>query len=497
LTLAVDEIRDHVNVPDTARCRPRVRSRIRLLITAPEDTVGAGCFVPVAEDPVSGKWTEARAEPSFDALMLSHVAAGSVLLTERGNEIRFHAGKAARHAAVRRLPFEQGWSTNALSLLDVDGTAYVHKTYRRLDPDNHEAELLRRFGADGSRYTCSYLGGYTYYDTATRTRYPLGLVYDFFPGHGLDVPLRDSRRGLWEAVAGHPEPASAVRAHVRPLEELLPAGGEFLRGFHRRLDALLRGAPPEPPPKQPKQPGPGFRVGALLDRSDLRLRELTPLVRDDAELSGPVREAALGSLRRQLRALRARAGELDRPPFGVGACHGDLHLSHFLLGPPDEADSSPRMRIIDLSTPCTGPWAPGFRVQSPWQDLVSLQRALEYFSADEAADHTATLLGVPSTEVVRAAAESAAGLPLDAALWTPPALRTLRTVQRAAAAWRRRVYQLLLDGYFGGRPVPSAHGAWQLLRLDRLLWETAYNCAHRRTYYQYIDLAFALSAPHE
>jgi hypothetical protein len=490
--LAVDEVRDHVDMVDTAGRPPR----IRLLITAPEDATGAGSFVPVAEDPVSGKWAEARTEPWFDALMLRHVADQSVLLTARGNEIRFHAGPDAPHTAVRRLPFEQGWSTNALSLLDVDGTAYVHKTYRRLDPDNHEAELLRRLGAEDSRYTCPYLGGYTYYDTASRTGYPLGLVYGFFPGHGLDEPLRDSLRGLWDAVAGRPEPEAAVRAHVRPLEELLPAGGEFLRGFHTRLDALLHGAAPA------ASPGPRFRVEALLDRSDIRLRELAPLVRDDAELSGPVREAALASLERQLRALRARAGELDRPPFGAGACHGDLHLSHFLLGPPDApatgpAGASERMRIIDLSTPCTDPRAAGFRVQSPWQDLVSLQRALEYFSADEAADHTATLLGVPSIEVVRAAAESAAGLALDASLWTPPALRTLRTVQRAAAAWRRRVHQLLLDGYFGGRPAPSAHGAWQLLRLDRLLWETAYNCAHRRTYYQYIDLAFALSAPHE
>ncbi|MFC4030771.1 hypothetical protein ACFO3J_04730 [Streptomyces polygonati] len=490
--MALEEVRDHVDVPDPAGGP----SRVRLLITAPEDATGAGCFVPVAQDPVSGKWAEARTEAVFDALMLRHVAAGSILLTARGNEIRFHAGSAASPtAAVRGLPFEQGWSTNALSLLDVDGTPYVHKTYRRLDPENHEAELLRRLGAEDSRYTCPYLGGYTYCDTAARTRYPLGLVYGFFPGHGLDAPLRDSLRGLWDAVAGCPEPEAAVLAHVRPLEELLPAGGAFLRGFHTRLDTLLHGAPP-------RAPGPGFRVAALLDQADLRLRELAAVVREDAELSVPVREAALGSLARQLRALRARAGELDRPPFGAGACHGDLHLSHFLLGPRPAAPaapagSSPRMRIIDLSTPCTDPRAPGFRVQSPWQDLVSLRRALEYFSADEAADHTATLLGLPSPEVVRAAAESAAGLRPDAALWTPPALRTLRTVQRAAAAWRARVHQLLLDGYFGGRPAPSAHGAWQLLRLDRLLRETAYNCAHRRTYYQYIDLAFAIGAPHE
>ncbi|CAM5697136.1 hypothetical protein SGLAM104S_05059 [Streptomyces glaucescens] len=74
--------------------------------------------------------------------MLDGVCAERRLPTARGGWVRFRGARLTARS-VRLLPFERGWSSNVLSLVENDGTAYVHKTYRRLDETVREPELLR------------------------------------------------------------------------------------------------------------------------------------------------------------------------------------------------------------------------------------------------------------------------------------------------------------------------------------------------------------------
>ncbi|MFG2501137.1 hypothetical protein ACGFSB_23370 [Streptomyces sp. NPDC048441] len=405
---------------------------------------------------------EALGTEEFNAAVVTRAFSGGQLPTARGGTVRFRgAGGAVRE--VRRLPFEQGWSSNALSLMDIGGVPHIHKTYRRLDGGVREPELLRRMSGTG--HTPEWAGDYTYTDPATGTRHPLGVIYRYAPGDGVDVPLRENLRSLWPRLAeAEGPPADVVRSHLLPLERRLRAAGDFLHAFHRDLAARLgRQVPVEYP------------VDEALARASGRVRTLAEA---DVALPAASRKASFAALDAELAALRVvfdRAGVV----LGAGPCHGDLHLSHLLCGPDPGAEGTWRMNVIDLSTPALGPDEPGWAAQSPLQDLVAVQRALEYFAADEAAYESARRLGVDSLETMRGALDGAPG-------WAPADRAVLRQVFHTADVWRERALRLLLG--------PTAESPLRrLLYLRRLLHELAYNCAHARPYHAAIDLRHALA----
>ncbi|MEU9472623.1 phosphotransferase [Streptomyces avermitilis] len=420
---------------------------------------GQRFFVPVRSRPGPGGVEEAHAGAEFDAAALQAVSAESRLPTARGGWVHFRsAGLAAR--SVRRLPFEQGWSSNALSLVETDGTAYVHKTYRRLDEVIREPELLRLMNRTGR--TPDWAGDYTYIDPADGARHPLGVFYRHAPGDGIDVPLRESMRSLWPKVTGAKAPDAVVRAHVRPLAENLRGAGQFLAGFHQDLARRL-GAAPAPP----------YPVRDVLARTATRL---TALASANIALPKAARTAAFTALREETTALRA-AFDSRAAAFASGPCHGDLHLSHLLCRP--RADGGWAMNVIDMSTPALGPAEPGWAAQSPVQDLVAVQRALEYFTADEAAYESARRLGIDSLETMRGALDGADE-------WPPEPRAVLRHVFHAADVWRAHILRLLLG--------PATNDPLRrLLYLGRLLHELAYNCDHARPYHAAIDLRHALA----
>ncbi|MEU3415450.1 hypothetical protein ABZ760_30050 [Streptomyces sp. NPDC006658] len=423
---------------------------------------GERIFLTARKEP-SGALTAAGADGPHGLAAVRRVLTGARLRTTRGGHIDFRRAPSAPAGEVRRLPFDQGWSSNSLSLVEVDGSAYLHKTYRHLAEAVHEPELLRLMSGTG--HTPEWAGDYTYTDPVHGTRHPVGVLYRHAPGQGIDAPLRENLRSLWPRLTGGAVPERLVHAHLLPLEGRLHSAGRFLRGFHRDLAARL-GAPAT-----------GYPVAGALARSSARLAELA---RDDAPLPQAARKAAFGALAAELDLLRAEFGGRTTAP-GAGPCHGDLHLSHLLCS--DAADGTWHMSVIDLSTPVLSPDDPEYAAQSPVQDLVAVRRALEYFAADEAAFESARRLGIDSTETMYGSLDGAPGLP-------PADRAVLHGVFRTADLWRERVLRLLL-GPATDDPLR------RLLYLRRLLHELGYNHDHARPYHAAIDLrhALALASP--
>ncbi|QLJ02590.1 hypothetical protein HZZ00_17210 [Streptomyces sp. NEAU-sy36] len=435
-----------------------------LLIVAAVDGPAAGerIFVPVHREP-SGALAEARGDGTFGLAAVRRVLAGARLRTTRGGRLDFRRAPSAPAGEVRWLPFDQGWSSNALSLVGIGGAPYVHKTYRRLDEAIHEPEVLRLMTGTGR--TPEWAGDWTYTDPVHGTRHPVGVLYRHAAGHGIDAPLRENLRSLWPRLTDATVPDRLVRGHLRPLEDALSAAGAFLRAFHQDLAARLGG------------PAAGYPVADALAAAAARLHTLA-----GADAPGPhaPRRAAFDALERELLHLRTRFAGLPTAA-GAGPCHGDLHLSHLLCA--EEGDGAWRMSVIDLSTPALPADGPGYAAQSPLQDLVAVQRALEYFAADEAAFESARRLGIDSAETMNGSLDGASGLP-------PSGRAVLERVFGTADAWREHVLRLLLG------PAPDSP-LRRLLYLRRLLHELAYNHDHARTYHAAIDLrhALALASP--
>lgn len=214
--------------------------------------------------------------------MVDALRTGLRLPTLRGHVIEFRGAPAAYRGP---LPFDPGWCSNALSLIDLGGIAHTHKSYRRIGTGNREAELLRLM-ADGGR-TQQPVGDYTYVDAATGAREPLGVLYRFAEGEGVNVPLRAGIRALWPLLADGVEPGAAVDASQRELVAPLRETGYFLRDFHRELAERLG-------------PHPEFPAEAVLDETAERLARLTPQILADTRYPVTVREAAATGLSREL-----------------------------------------------------------------------------------------------------------------------------------------------------------------------------------------------------
>ncbi|MFK4070654.1 hypothetical protein [Streptomyces sp. NPDC029674] len=431
-----------------------------LLVVAAVGGPAAGrrFFVPVA---VRGGLQEAHSTAEFNRTAVLRTLTGGLLHTARGGTVEFRSAPGGPGASceVRPLPFEQGWSSNALSLLEIGGVAHIHKTYRCLDEGVREPDLLRLMNGTGR--TPEWAGDYTYTDPVSGTRHPLGVVYRYAPGEGIDVPLRQNLRSLWPALPRLLEKASpdeVARRHLRPLERPLRKAGQFLRGFHADLADRLGDGSPQP----------AYPVDERLAQAEDRLAELHGRTTADPALPARAVRDAFHAMDGEVAALR-RGTTRPGAAWTGGPCHGDLHLSHLLWRP---------LALIDLSTPSVAPTAPGWAAQSPLEDVVALQRGLEYFAADEAAFEAAGRLDADALEVMFGS--------LDGARSFPAGRRgELLRVFAVADSWRERVRELLLG--------PAADGPLRrLLYLRRLLHELAYNHAHARPYHAAIDLRHAL-----
>jgi maltokinase len=341
-----------------------------------------------------------------------------------------------------------------------------------------------------------YVASYHYRDAATGVAYPLGILYEFVEGDGLGRSLRDNLRALWRWLDLRPGAVGvrldrrAIRAHALRLRPVLVAVGRQLRAFHGDLAFVLGASERNDQLDVAGLAAPAKHTG------DAVLRWLgSDLTRPRALL-----DAAMVALARELDWLGGEpAGSLAAVRVRAGPCHGDLHLSHVLLGSgPDRAWP---VSFIDLSTPSIDPGAADFRRQSPWQDLVALERALEYFTADETSAWLAARSGGTPEEVARATLLAAARIPdpsmTPSGRWSARQRRLLR-VEQVARVWRDEVLRAILDGYRLGDPRRPGGGddlaGWatgpvrRLLYLARLLHELDYDAEHGRAAYADLNL---------
>ncbi|MBQ0977931.1 hypothetical protein [Micromonospora sp. M61] len=415
----------------------------------------------------AGRAREAHPSEPFDRAVTEALAAGRRISTARGGVIEF-SGDAPEFR--RQLPFDPGWSSNALSLVDLAGTPHVHKTYRRLHLGLNEPAAVRRM--DGTGYTAAYRGDYVYVEPYTRRRWPLGLLYEYLSGDPLDVPLRENLREMWRHVPTDDRPHD-VRGHLGPLEAPLRKVGRSLRGFHRALAGPATGAP--------------FPVAACVDDIDDRLADLLPRIITDQRFPEAARDTAAAGLTAELREAAAEADLMPVSP--VAPCHGDLHLGHVLVRRPPGGEWD--LRLIDLSPVALEPTDPAFATQSPWQDVVSLHRATEYFTGEEVLQQVVEEFGGTRDQACLAGLELDAGVVASDPRWSPERRMRLRQLSRASDQWQRQVCDLLLAGYCDD-PTAAAHPVSRLLYLRRLLHELAYDYDHDRAYFAAMDLRHAI-----
>jgi 1-epi-valienol-7-phosphate kinase len=437
----------------------------------------------------------AHAAGTFDQAVLGALLRGRHIATELGGAIVVDGAALPDQGLGARLPFDPGFSSNTVTVVDFGGRACVHKLFRCLDAGSHEVMLLRLMRGRSAAVP-RYVASYHYQDAATGVAYPLGVLYEFIEGNGLDLPLRDNLRALWRWLDLRPRAVGAqldrraVRAHALRLRPVLVAVGRQLRAFHGDLACVL-----EASERNDRLDVAGLAVPAKRT-GDAVLRWL------DSDLTRPraLLDTAIETLARELDWLSGEpAVSVAAVPVRAGPCHGDLHLSHVLLG--SAPDRAWPVSFIDLSTPSIDPGAADFRRQSPWQDLVALERALEYFTADETSAWLVARSGGTPEEVARATLLAAARIP-DSSMtpsgrWSGRHRRLLR-VERVARLWRDEVLRAILDGYRHGDPRRPSGGddlaGWatgpvrRLLYLARLLHELDYDAEHGRAAYADLNL---------
>ncbi|MDI6098936.1 hypothetical protein QLQ12_10025 [Actinoplanes sp. NEAU-A12] len=449
----------HVQILDEATLGPS-----RLLVVASRESPGTRYFVPVLRaEPAR----EAVGHAAHDRAVVEAMRDRLALPTAAGNVIQFD-GDPAPFRDTR--PFDPGWSTNALSLADLDGALHIHKAYRRIDADTREAHLLRLMHRGGR--TQRWVGDYHYVERATGRRHPLGLLYAYAEGDSLDLPLRHSIRSMWPILHGGAEPAEAVAAAQRGLTGELPAVGRFLRDFHTELADRLG-------------PTPMIPVREYLRQTGARVAALSARISADERYPRAVRDAVVVALTGELDQATASAGV----PWPAGPAHGDLHLSHILR---QESEGGWQLCVIDLSTPAADPADPVGSAQSPWQDIVALLRGLDIFTADEFVHQAAMRLGTDQDDTCRTVLLISAGHPPDTPGWTPSRITALRRMHDAASRWAGQVRRLLLTGYAGPPENWQEHPAWRIFRLRRLLHELDYAYAHDQHYHAAINLRHVL-----
>lgn len=394
-------------------------------------------------------------DPTLDAAVISALLSGHrVGLSASPVVVRpgpaFVPDAPLTVGASRPLPTDG--SSNRVSLVTLDGVDYVHKRYRECQPGRaSESEALRAL--DGSRTAPALLADYAYYDP-DGARWPLGLLYRYVPGAGLDVPLRADLRCRLAASELGPTPLG------RTAGRLLRASGALARSVHQ----LLAVAATDPGGSNHPTVATEFDVTAVLAQAATDLAAVLRRLDALPAWARPVVPASQVSLRAELSAISASAvGHA-----AAGPCHGDLHLGQVVVGDPDDPGS---LRLIDLSPLSLRATDAEFRRQTPWQDLVSMQRALEYFTTQEAHRQVSVVTGLGEDEVSTAAG---IGAPLSG---SGPS--ELRRAENRVARWRTAAMAAVLQGY-GGPMVSTSDPLYRLLYLVRLLHEFRYDLDHGR-----------------
>jgi maltokinase len=328
--------------------------------------------------------------------------------------------------------------------------------YRQLALENLEAVASERLGAQGQGLLPRHYASYRYC-MADGRQFALGLVTEFFAGQGLHAALSTNLRALWPLL---PASAGSAQSHGAALLAQLAEWRSFLDRFHATLAQQFA----------PGLPMPGFDLAAYSAQERARLARLQAYVLDDPLLPA----SAAGRVARVLAALGRRYFEdAGSEVLPASLCHGDLHLSHLLWRQQGGAD---QRCLIDLSPPALALDDPRLRCSSHLLDWAALERALDYFSLDEAALELAPHAGMSQEDTMHQLA-----LARIDGQDAPQPNEAVALRLSALARWQAAVRKALC----GARQPDRAR---ERFYCARLLQELEYNYRYRRPYYRCMDL---------
>lgn len=449
--------------------------------------------------------SESSYAAGFNRVLLHRMAeAKRRLITANGNYLIFEQNRpeaGCLNRIDRCIPFEPDKSSNCLNYIEAGGRKYLHKFYKRLDINNHEIVAFQKIGASDGGIP-AVIGAYFYQDRQNGSLFPLGMVMEFLEGNSIDKELNGNIRSLWDdpAVfqAGSEAGKGIIREHIQPLSPLLEGIAKRLSRFHQLINGILNVGQNDEP----------FCLSRYLHCCRSRLERVAGLVRRDGHA---VRKEMdwIGRLLTQYRDTHfAETQYAGMSGFLPGFCHGDLHLSNLLYKYND--GSYHDVKIVDFAPRGIDIAPEQFLTQSPLQDLVAIQRGLEYFSFEEANREIARTLGISEPVASRwqflSLVPNAISGGIPCSLPTEAASR-IRRINRIARCWKVLLFECIWRSYFEDPGIDRYYcrsrspgvvvRMWNLFYLSRLLKELAYNYDYRRDDFKNVDFYYLARLSHQ
>jgi 1-epi-valienol-7-phosphate kinase len=382
-------------------------------------------------------------------------------------------------------PFEPNKSSNCLNYVEAGGKKYLHKIYKSLDPNNNEIFLAKKLAALDSGIP-SVMGSYFYKDQKIETVFPLGVVMEFLDGNSIDKYLNQNIRSLWKKPALFEIKNRAwgisVLEHIKPLIPLLDGIAKRLVHFHQAVNCVLKA----------DQNSEIFCLSKYLCCSRSRLERVAGFVNDDNHAGQKNLDWIARLLMKYKDTVFAEVRFNEQNDFLPGFCHGDLHLSNLLYKYKDGSDQD--VKIIDFAPRCIDIASEQFLTQSPLQDIIALQRGLEYFSYDEANREISKRLHISEQS-----ASNRQFLSLFQSLSVVEEPRVKR-IAEIARRWNKLIFEVIWNSYFEDPSIYKYYSRTSstivistmnnIFYLSRLLKELEYNYNYQRDDYKYVDFYY-------
>jgi maltokinase len=416
-------------------------------------------------------WQDVSASPLYQLDFLRLLAEqGGLPLTQ--GAIVFEASRQLPWRDLNLRVPDVGGSSNCVSQIALGEVKGVHKVFRRLTVTDHEVPVCKLLQTSSASTIPPHLGAYRYWN-GEGTSLVLGVLNEFFDGHGLHMDLSVNLRALWREPIS--KAVDGTEAHLQTLLPELLQWRNFLHCFHLHLDQVVG--------LRSGSDAPIFNMAHYAARVQERLVRLAPLVRTDPLLL-PQHASHLADLLTSVSQGLFQQETLHDPTLKASACHGDLHLSHLLWR---HDSGGVERRLIDLSPLASRVEQEEFKCSHRLMDWVALARALDYFYLDEVTLELKHRTGVSSAAAMQHMV--LAQLDPTQSELVPGWQAALATIAPLGRNWRQLVQHALY-----GEPKHSR--VWQQFYFGRLLQELDYNYYRRRPHFRFIDFHSLLTAFH-
>lgn len=398
-------------------------------------------------------------------LLLDRLMRDPLIATRRGGVLRFDGPSGATESlpATYRL-LDLGDSSNTVFETRFAGRRCAAKFFRKMDGNaRREVDTLRAL--DALTVTPRLFAQIVHEHTGDENPpQVIASFMEYIAGEPAYRPFQAAARSTLNAVLARVPLPTLLARETSVRRDICEAIGQGVAHFH--TSAQRCGS--TDPARRLSSSEHAHVLGA-------RWRALLPLLHASTDLDGLVTPAALDRLTTFFAALpdQARRAATDlRPSYG----HGDLHLSHIILGGPAGG-----CRIIDPANSVREPkcWHHGAA------DLFQLYRGLENFAFDEAATRLQQDAGISRESAGRLLAAPADDRQDDR-------IGCLMTFVRD---WPTTVFEAILDAYRANADAelsePLRDPRWcAIFYLSRLLHEADYNIRYNRLFFRLCDWAF-------